>query len=103
LLLTALSRWREPAAASAPVRIAGALGLSTLLIAGKLVRLHLRRGDGQTRPGQPRVFHLPLVNVLLGLVVFRDRLRPAQWVAVALASVGVGCSSPVPASSRGSR
>lgn len=31
----------------------------------------------------------PLVNVLLGVVVLRERLRPAQWVAVALAATGV--------------
>jgi chloramphenicol-sensitive protein RarD len=32
----------------------------------------------------------PLVNVLLGLVVLRERLERLQWVAVVLAAVGVG-------------
>lgn len=32
----------------------------------------------------------PLVSVLLGVVVLRERLRPAQWAAVALAATGVG-------------
>jgi chloramphenicol-sensitive protein RarD len=32
----------------------------------------------------------PLVNVILGLVVLREDLRPLQWLAVALAAVGVG-------------
>jgi chloramphenicol-sensitive protein RarD len=31
----------------------------------------------------------PLVNVLLGVVVLRERLRTLQWVAVGLAAVGV--------------
>lgn len=31
----------------------------------------------------------PLVNVLLGFVVLRERLRPLQWLAVALAAAGV--------------
>jgi chloramphenicol-sensitive protein RarD len=31
----------------------------------------------------------PLLNVLLGVVVLRERLRPLQWLAVALAAVGV--------------
>jgi chloramphenicol-sensitive protein RarD len=31
----------------------------------------------------------PLVNVLLGFLLFHERLRPAQWVAVALAAAGV--------------
>jgi len=31
----------------------------------------------------------PLVNVLIGAVFFSERLRPAQWVAVGLAALGV--------------
>jgi chloramphenicol-sensitive protein RarD len=31
----------------------------------------------------------PLVSVLLGVVVFSERLRPLQWVAVAIAAVAV--------------
>lgn len=34
-------------------------------------------------------FMNPLVNVLLGLIFLRERLRPGQWVAVALACGGV--------------
>jgi chloramphenicol-sensitive protein RarD len=35
-------------------------------------------------------FITPLVNVLLGVVVLRERLRPLTWAAVALAAAGVG-------------
>jgi chloramphenicol-sensitive protein RarD len=35
-------------------------------------------------------FITPLVNVLLGVVILRERLRPLQWVAIALAATGVG-------------
>ena len=31
----------------------------------------------------------PLVNVLLGFLLLRERLRPGQWAAVALAAAGV--------------
>jgi chloramphenicol-sensitive protein RarD len=34
-------------------------------------------------------FITPLVNVLLGVMVLRERLRPLQWCAVALAAIGV--------------
>ena len=34
-------------------------------------------------------FITPFVNVLLGVVVFRERLRAPQWAAVALAAAGV--------------
>ena len=32
----------------------------------------------------------PLVNVLLGVVVLSERLTPAQWISVGLATLGVG-------------
>ena len=35
-------------------------------------------------------FITPLVNVLLGVVILRERLRSLQWVAIALAATGVG-------------
>jgi chloramphenicol-sensitive protein RarD len=31
----------------------------------------------------------PLVSVLMGVVILRERLRPRQWVAIALAAAGV--------------
>ena len=31
----------------------------------------------------------PLVNVLFGVVFFHERMRPAQWVSIALATAGV--------------
>ena len=34
-------------------------------------------------------FITPLVNVLLGVMVFRERLRLGQWIAIALATGGV--------------
>jgi chloramphenicol-sensitive protein RarD len=34
-------------------------------------------------------FILPLINVLLGVVVLRERLRRLQWVAVGIAAAGV--------------
>ena len=34
-------------------------------------------------------FMTPLVNVMMGVAVFRERLRPMQWVAVAFAFAGV--------------
>ena len=34
-------------------------------------------------------FILPLLNVMLGVLVLKERLRPLQWLAVLLAAVGV--------------
>jgi chloramphenicol-sensitive protein RarD len=35
-------------------------------------------------------FITPLVNVLMGVVILGERMRPFQWVAIALAAAGVG-------------
>lgn len=32
----------------------------------------------------------PLVSVLFGMIFFAEKLRPAQWAAVAIATIGVG-------------
>lgn len=45
--------------------------------------------DGQVLEASLGYFINPLVNVLLGVLVLRERLRPAQWLAVALAAAGV--------------
>ena len=34
-------------------------------------------------------FITPLVNVLLGLLILHERMRPPQWLAISLAAVGV--------------
>ncbi len=44
---------------------------------------------GQVVEGSLGYFINPLVNVLLGVVVLRERLKPVQWVAVGLAACGV--------------
>ncbi len=31
----------------------------------------------------------PLVSILLGLVIFKERLSPLQWIAVALCCIGI--------------
>jgi len=38
-------------------------------------------------------FMTPLVNVLLGAWLFRERLRPLQWAAITLAGIGVSILS----------
>jgi chloramphenicol-sensitive protein RarD len=32
----------------------------------------------------------PLVNIMLGYLLLKERMRPAQWAAIALAALGVG-------------
>ncbi|MFP4211464.1 MAG: EamA family transporter RarD [Alkalispirochaeta sp.] len=45
--------------------------------------------SGRTLDASLGYYINPLVNVLFGMVFFRERLRPLQWVAVAFAVAGV--------------
>jgi chloramphenicol-sensitive protein RarD len=45
--------------------------------------------SGQVVEASLGYFINPLVTVLLGVVLLRERLRPLQWVAVALGAVAV--------------
>jgi chloramphenicol-sensitive protein RarD len=45
--------------------------------------------NGRIVDGSLGYFINPIVNVLLGFVLLKERLRPVQWVSVALAALGV--------------
>jgi chloramphenicol-sensitive protein RarD len=62
---------------------------AALLISGNwLVFVH-GVNSGQVVETSLGYFINPLVSVLLGVVVLSERMRPAQWVAVAIAAVAV--------------
>ncbi|MBA8954010.1 chloramphenicol-sensitive protein RarD [Actinomadura namibiensis] len=46
--------------------------------------------SGHTIEGSLGYFINPLISVLFGVVIFRERLRPWQWAAVGLGTVAVG-------------
>jgi chloramphenicol-sensitive protein RarD len=46
-------------------------------------------GNGHVLESSLGYFINPLVSVLLGVVVLRERLTPAQWLAVGIAALGV--------------
>ena len=89
LLLTAVRRWSLVQAAVADRR-------SLLLLAGAAVLLSVNWlvfvmavNSGQVVETSLGYFINPLVSVLLGVVVFAERLRPMQWAAVGIATVAV--------------
>lgn len=69
--------------------VAPRLLLSTVLIAiNWFVYVHAVTTD-QIVQGSLGYFINPLVNVVLGVVVLKESLRPGQWLAVTLAALGV--------------
>ncbi|PWU31210.1 EamA family transporter RarD [Pseudomonas sp. RW407] len=78
--------WRE--LRDNPRRLA-VLGASGVLIASNWLVYVWAVNNGHMLEASLGYYINPLINVLLGLVVLRERLRPLQWVAVGLAALGV--------------
>ncbi|MDT0275833.1 EamA family transporter RarD [Blastococcus goldschmidtiae] len=89
LLLTAVRRWGHVRAAVADRRTVLVLTGAALLIATNWLIFVYGVNSGHVVETSLGYFINPLVSVLLGVVVFGERLRRLQWVAVAIAAVAV--------------
>jgi chloramphenicol-sensitive protein RarD len=88
-LLAGLRRWQWLAPLARQPKVLAAAGLSALLLAANWTLYVWAVMNGRVIDASLGYFINPLVNVLLGFVVLHERLRPAQWCAVALAAAGV--------------
>ncbi len=70
-------------------RTAGVHLISALLIAVNWLAFLYAVSVDRVVESSLGYFMTPLVSVVLGMVVFAERLRPLQWVAVGLATLGV--------------
>lgn len=80
--------WMRQALAGQP-RLGRVLALSSLLIAGNWGLYIWAVNAGHVVEAALGYFINPLCNVVVGVVFLRERLRPAQWVSVAIALAGV--------------
>jgi chloramphenicol-sensitive protein RarD len=88
IFIALASQWDRVRAVLTPAKL-GWLALSALLIgANWLVYIYAVSVD-RVMEASIGYYINPLVSVLLGLVLFSERLRRAQWLAVALACIGV--------------
>jgi chloramphenicol-sensitive protein RarD len=90
LLLCGQRRWDEIARVLRAPRQVLLLVLSGTTICGNWFIFIWAVNSGHILQTSLGYFMMPLVNVLLGAFVFGERLRLLQWMAVALAAVGVG-------------
>uniref|UniRef100_UPI0013C2B792 EamA family transporter n=1 Tax=Pseudomonas viridiflava TaxID=33069 RepID=UPI0013C2B792 len=67
----------------------GVLVLSGALIAANWLTYVWAVNNGHMLDASLGYYINPLINVLLGMVLLGERLRRLQWLAVALASIGV--------------
>ncbi|MDQ7029830.1 MAG: EamA family transporter RarD [Ardenticatenia bacterium] len=71
-------------------RVVAVYGVAALILAGNWLTYVWAVNAGFIVEASLGYFINPLLSVLLGMVVLRERLRPWQWVAVGLAAFGVG-------------
>lgn len=89
VLLFGLRRWHDVGRQLGGARRLGATGLAAVLITGNWAIYTYAVVSGQTLEAALGYFINPLVSVLAGVVLFGERLRRSQWVAVALSVAAV--------------
>lgn len=90
LVLVAVTRaWKVLAAVFRSGRGFGALALAAVLIAVNWLTYTYAVLSGQAIEASLGYFINPLVSVLLGVLVLKERLRPLQWAAVGIGFVAV--------------
>lgn len=89
LLLAAARGWRRLGAILRRPRTVLLMGVAGVLIFVNWQTYLVATLNGEVLQAALGYFVNPIVTVLLGVLVLRERLRPAQWVAVALSGVAV--------------
>lgn len=89
MMLVAAGRFRLLVAAARAPRQAATYGLAAVLIGINWFLYVWGVNAGLVVETSLGYFITPLINVLLGVLVFRERLSARQWTAVATAAAGV--------------
>jgi chloramphenicol-sensitive protein RarD len=71
------------------IRVVGLYALAAVLIGVNWFLYVYSVNNGFIVESSLGYFITPLVNVMMGVIVFRERLRTMQWIAVAFAFLGV--------------
>lgn len=90
LLITVTRTWRVIGAAFRNRTVIGPLGLAAGLIAVNWLTYTYGVTTRQAVETSLGYFINPLVSVLLGVFVLKEKLRPLQWAAVGIGFVAVG-------------
>jgi len=89
LILAVLRRWAWLGPALRAPRVLGLFTLSAALLSVNWFVYIWAVTHERVLEASLGYFITPLANVLTGWLLLRERLRPAQWLAVALAAAGV--------------
>jgi len=89
LLLTLRKRWSNLGALFAQPRHLARLAIAALLLGANWLGFLWALDQHQVVAASLGYFLTPLVNVLLGLIVLKEKLNRREWLAIALAIAGV--------------
>jgi chloramphenicol-sensitive protein RarD len=89
LILVAGRRRARAALANVSRRVVGLYAIAAVLIAANWFLYIFAVNAGFIVETSLGYYITPLVNVLFGVVFFHERMRPAQWLAIAIAAAGV--------------
>lgn len=90
LLIAAFKGFGEVRQAIGNRRLIGLLCVTAVLIAINWLLYVYAVTSGRILAGSLGYYLNPLVNILLGRLVLKERLAPLQWLAVAIAAAGIG-------------
>jgi len=88
ILIALAANWRDVKAALTGSNLKW-LALSSILIAANWAIYIWSVNAGRAMEASLGYYINPLVNVLFGMLIFSEKLRAAQWLAVVVATVGV--------------
>lgn len=90
ILLVGMAGFGEVRNAVGNRRVIGLLCATAILIGINWLLYVYAVTTGRILAGSLGYYLNPLVNVLLGRIVLKERLTPLQWIAVAIAAAGIG-------------
>lgn len=89
LLLGVRKQWSWLGSALRQPKMLATVALSAFLLSASWYLYVWAVNNGRIIDTSLGYFITPLINVLIGFLLLKERLRPLQWTAVALASAGV--------------
>lgn len=89
IVLTVRRQWAWVRPLMGQPRVIGSFAISSLLLSGNWLLYIWAVNNGHVIESSLGYFINPLVNVMLGYLVLKERLRRGQWAAIALAACGV--------------
>jgi chloramphenicol-sensitive protein RarD len=89
IVLSVRSQWKWLGEIKNQPRVVLSFALSALLLSGNWLLYIWAVNSGHVIEASLGYFINPLVNVMLGYLVLKERLRSAQWSAIGLAALGV--------------